>query len=159
MDYTTDNSKDNLDISSAVRNHYNKYFNYKLQNHNVFYSNKDYLHLGLVKTKTPNGNIVQAYDKERCICDIIKSSNRMDIDLVKKSVKEYLKRKDKKCCSELSWGSKELLCFGCFFSSNEILLNHFDKVFDNLLCNVNEIADSCHNVFSFHFMSFIALRK
>ena len=74
---------------------YNKYFNYKLQNHNVFYSNKDYLHLGLVKTKTPNGNIVQAYDKERCICDIIKSSNRMDIDLVKKSVKEYLKRKDK----------------------------------------------------------------
>ena len=32
---------------------------------------------------------------ERCICDIIRSKKRMGIELVKYSVKEYLKRKNK----------------------------------------------------------------
>lgn len=73
----------------------NNYFNYKLKSHNVFYANKDSLSLGLTEVKTPNGNIVRAYDKERCICDIIRSSSRMDADLIKRSVKEYLRRKDK----------------------------------------------------------------
>jgi hypothetical protein len=41
------------------------------------------------------GNKVKAYDMERCICDIIRSKKRMDIEHVKYSVKEYLKRKDK----------------------------------------------------------------
>jgi len=74
---------------------YNKYFNHKLKNHNVFYVDKDILNIGLANVKTPNGNTVQAYDMERCICDIIRSINRMDIDLVKRSIREYLKRKDK----------------------------------------------------------------
>ena len=45
--------------------------------------------------ETPNGNKVRAYDKERCICDIIKSKGRMDLEQVKKSVKQYIRSKDK----------------------------------------------------------------
>ncbi len=71
------------------------YYNYKLKKHNVFYVNKDIYELGLVEIKTPMGNIVRTYDMERCICDIIRSKNRLDIEHVKYSIREYLKRKDK----------------------------------------------------------------
>lgn len=73
----------------------NNYFNYKIQNHNVFYVDKDIYELGLIEIETPMGNKVKAYDLERCICDIIRSKKRMDSEHVKYSVREYIKRKDK----------------------------------------------------------------
>ena len=73
----------------------NNYFNYKLKEHNVFYVAKDIYELGLTRIKTPMGNYVRVYDVERCICDIIRSKNRMDLEHVKFSIKEYIKRKDK----------------------------------------------------------------
>ena len=71
------------------------YYNYKPKKHNVFYVNKDIYELGLMEIKTPMGNIVKVYDMERCICDIIRSRSRLDIEHVKYSIREYLKRKDK----------------------------------------------------------------
>ena len=73
----------------------NNYFNYKIKEHNVFYVDKDIYELGLTEVKTPMGNSVRVYDVERCICDIIRSKNRMDSEHIKYSVKEYIKRKDK----------------------------------------------------------------
>ena len=66
-----------------------------LKKHNVFYVSDEIYELGLTKVKTSFGNEVNAYDMERCICDIIRSIKRMDIEHVKYSVKEYLKRNDK----------------------------------------------------------------
>ena len=73
----------------------NNYFNYKIKNHNVFYVDKDIYELGLIQIDTPMGNKVKVYDTERCICDIIRSKNRMDSEFVKHSIREYIKRKDK----------------------------------------------------------------
>lgn len=73
----------------------NNYYNYKLNKHNVFYVNKEVYELGLTEVETPLGNKVRCYDIERCICDIIRSKNRMDIEHVKYSVRQYIKRKDK----------------------------------------------------------------
>ena len=73
----------------------NNYFNYKIKNHNVFYVDRDIYELGLTQVDTPMGNKVKAYDIERCICDIIRSKNRMDSEFAKHSVREYIKRKDK----------------------------------------------------------------
>ena len=73
----------------------NNYFNYKIKNHNVFYVYREIYELGLIQIDTPMGNKVKAYDMERCICDIIRSKNRMDSEHVKHSVREYVKRKDK----------------------------------------------------------------
>ena len=73
----------------------NNYFNYKIKNHNVFYVDKDIYELGLIQIDTPKGNKVKVYDTERCICDIIRSKNRMDSEFVKHSIREYIKRKDK----------------------------------------------------------------
>lgn len=71
------------------------YYNYKIKNHNVFYVDEKHYNIGLTNIETPDGNTVQTYDIERCICDIIRSRNRFDIENIKYSVRKYLKRKDK----------------------------------------------------------------
>lgn len=76
----------------TVKRNYNSIY---LRKHNVFYVDNDIYELGLVEVKTPMGNKVKAYDVERCICDIIRSKNRMDLELIKYSVRKYLKRNDK----------------------------------------------------------------
>ncbi len=81
---------DKYDIT--VRKTYNSKH---LKNHDVFYVSNDIYELGLTEVETPMGNKVRAYDIERCICDIIRSKNRMDHEHVKYSIKNYIKRKDK----------------------------------------------------------------
>ena len=81
---------DKYDIT--VRKTYNSKH---LKKHHVFYVPDDIYKLGLTETETPMGNRVRVYDIERCICDIIKSKNRMDSEFVKHSIREYIKRKDK----------------------------------------------------------------
>lgn len=81
---------DRYDIT--VRQSYNSEH---LKNHNVFYVSDDMYELGLTEVETPMGNKVRVYDIERCICDIIRSKNRMDLEHVKYSIKEYIKSKDK----------------------------------------------------------------
>ena len=71
-----------------------KYNNPKLKKHNVFYVDDKFYNIGITEAKTPQGNKVKVYDVERCICDIIRSKKRMDIEHVKYVIKEYLKRKD-----------------------------------------------------------------
>lgn len=81
---------DKYDIT--VRKNYNNRY---LKNHNIFYVSDDVYGLGLTEVETPMGNRVRVYDIERCICDIIRSEKRMDSELIKYSIKEYIKRKDK----------------------------------------------------------------
>ena len=81
---------DKYDIT--VRKNYNNRY---LKNHNIFYVSDDVYGLGLIEAETPMGNRVRVYDIERSICDIIRSEKRMDSELVKYSIKEYIKRKDK----------------------------------------------------------------
>ncbi len=81
---------DKYDVT--VRKTYNSK---NLKNHEVFYVPNDTYVLGLTEVKTPMGNSVRVYDVERCICDIIRSKNRMDSEHIKYSIRSYLKRKDK----------------------------------------------------------------
>ncbi|WEV68919.1 hypothetical protein OZX73_06465 [Bifidobacterium sp. ESL0775] len=52
---------------------------------------KEKYEIGLSEAKTPAGNIVPAYDKERCICDVLKArnSNNIDIQVFSESLKRY----------------------------------------------------------------------
>lgn len=74
-------------------------YNYHIANvndhHSIIKCNKNILELGLTKINTPHGHKVRVYDKERCICDIIKYKNRLDLEQVKKTVKMYVKDNDK----------------------------------------------------------------
>ena len=73
---------------------------------NVFYVSDDIYELGLTEVLTPNGNKVKAYDKERCICDIIRSKGRMDSEQVKKTIKQYVKSKDKNIAKLSNYAKK-----------------------------------------------------
>lgn len=72
-----------------------KYNNPKLKKHNTFYVDDTLYDIGITFAMTPQGNKVKVYDVERCICDIIRSKKRMDMEHVKYAVREYIKRKDK----------------------------------------------------------------
>ena len=74
---------------------------------NVFYVSDDIYEMGITEVETPNGNKVRVYDKERCICDIIKSKGRMDPEQVKKSIKQYTQSRDK-YMAKLSEYSKKM---------------------------------------------------
>lgn len=73
---------------------------------NVFYVSDDIYELGLTEVLTPNGNKVKAYDKERCICDVIRSKGRMDSEQVKKTIKQYAKSKDKNIAKLSNYAKK-----------------------------------------------------
>ena len=81
----------NYDLTIA-NNYHVEFINKK---HNVIRCKNELLTLGLTEVKTPYGNIVKAYDRERCICDIIKYRNKLDLEQIKKSIKMYLRDKNK----------------------------------------------------------------
>lgn len=85
--------KDKNDVYDiTVKRNYNSVH---LRKHNAFYVDNDIYELGLIEIDTPMGNKVKVYDIERCICDIIRSRNRIDLKHIKNSIRKYMKRKDK----------------------------------------------------------------
>lgn len=76
----------------------NQGYNGKLQienNVNLFYIKRDLLELGLISYNLNSGYEIKVYDLERTICDIIKSRNRLDQELVNKAIREYFYSKNK----------------------------------------------------------------
>lgn len=61
---------------------------------NIYRVNKEILNLGKIKVKTPYGNIVNAYDKERTVCDIINNKSNIDIETANKAIKNCIKSKE-----------------------------------------------------------------
>lgn len=53
------------------------------------------LDLGKTKVTTNYGNEVRVYDMDRTVCDIIKSKDKMDIQIFQTAIKEYMKSKNK----------------------------------------------------------------
>lgn len=56
---------------------------------NFYYSKPDLWTLGLEKLETPFGFIINVYDKERTILDILKNKKRVDYQIYIQAVKEY----------------------------------------------------------------------
>lgn len=50
---------------------------------------------GIEEIITPSGNFVKVYNMERTLCDILKSRNHVDIQIVTESFKRYIARLDK----------------------------------------------------------------
>lgn len=55
------------------------------------YVKKELWDLGVVQIITPLGSMVAVYDKERCICDLIRDKKKMDMQLYVHAMKEYFK--------------------------------------------------------------------
>ena len=49
--------------------------------------------LGIAETVSPQGATVRLYDKERCICDLIREKDKIDLQLYSQAIKDYFKAK------------------------------------------------------------------
>ena len=45
--------------------------------------------LGIAEVKSPQGGTVRLYDKERCICDLIRDKEKVDIQIYRQAIKDY----------------------------------------------------------------------
>lgn len=63
--------------------------------HKIFYVNRDLFGLGVISMNTPHGNQVRTTDLERTICDIVRSRNQIDIQVLNVALKGYVRNKDR----------------------------------------------------------------
>lgn len=47
--------------------------------------------LGITETESPMGSSIRLYDKERCICDLIRDRKHTDLQIYSQAIKEYFK--------------------------------------------------------------------
>lgn len=70
--------------------------NHKINdNINVHYVMEDKFDIGIIEITSPYGNPIKIYNAERCICDILKNSNSVDIELYNKIINNYFKGKNR----------------------------------------------------------------
>jgi hypothetical protein len=53
-------------------------------------------YLGQTQMESGYGNKITVYDKERCICDVIKNRKNMDVQVFQTAMKEYMSDSTKK---------------------------------------------------------------
>lgn len=63
------------------------------QNIRCHYVQPDVYDVGITEITSPQGAIVRIYDKERCICDLIKDKDKVDIQIYTQAIKDYFKAK------------------------------------------------------------------
>ena len=85
----------------------------------VYTIKEELYEISLTSAQTPFGHEVPAYDKERTICDILRSRNRIETQTFQDALKSYVRRKDKDL--------RRLLQYAELFRV-EIILNNYLKV-------------------------------
>lgn len=61
----------------------------------VFFMNRKFFSLGEITLKSSFGNDIDSYNLERTICDLLRSRNQLDIQLVNDALKRYAKKREK----------------------------------------------------------------
>ena len=64
--------------------------NQKIKAHYVV---KGFYNLGITETQSPQGAVIRLYDKERCLCDLIKDRNQIEKQLYVQAIKDYFKNR------------------------------------------------------------------
>ena len=83
-----------LQYSVTVKSGYNntKLLEANLKPYNI---KKDLFELGKTTILTPFGNVVAVYDRERTICDILRSRNKIEVQTFQEAIKGYFQSNDK----------------------------------------------------------------
>lgn len=71
-----------------------------------FYVKPELHSLGKIAVLSPHGKKINTYDMERTICDMVRSKNRMDIQIFTDALKRYSKRKDKDLNTLMKYAQK-----------------------------------------------------
>ena len=62
--------------------------------------------LGVTEIMTNYGNTVSAYNSERCICDLVRSRSKYEVQTFKSAIKTYMRRKDKNLTVLMQYADK-----------------------------------------------------
>ena len=65
----------------------------KKKNKEVHYANPEILDMGTCEIPSSSGNLVKVYDKERCICDLIRDKEKIEMQLYSQALRDYFKSK------------------------------------------------------------------
>ena len=63
---------------------------YILNQCQCYYIKPELYPVGLIERKNTQGNIVRCYNAERTLCDLLRSRNRLDEELVISAIKNYV---------------------------------------------------------------------
>jgi len=79
-----------------------------LKKHNVKakFVTPDTYDMGIIEMPSPSGNPLRVYDIERTLCDIVKGSNALDIQLVNQAMKIYAESKGKDMTRLVSYAER-----------------------------------------------------
>ena len=61
----------------------------------IHYVAKEKFDIGITEIESPYRNHIKIYNAERCICDLLKNPNAVDLELYNKIIKNYFKQKNK----------------------------------------------------------------
>ena len=81
------------------------------------YVQSDTYEIGISETASPQGATVRLYDKERCICDLIRDKNQIDMQLYSQAIKDYFKTKP---------NNRKLLKYGKIFGIEEKIRTYME---------------------------------
>ena len=62
---------------------------------NIHYVSEKYFKIGIITTRSPNGNPIRVYNAERSICDMLKNEDEFDLELRNRILNYYFHSKDK----------------------------------------------------------------
>lgn len=83
----------------------------------VHYIQKDLYPIGITENISPQGGTVRLYDRERCICDLIRAKKDMDMQIYAQAIKEYFHSGAK---------GRDLLKYGKRFGIEEQIRNYME---------------------------------
>ena len=73
--------------------------------------------IGITDVQSPQGAMVRVYDRERCICDLIRDKDQMDMQLFTQAIKGYFKSKP---------NNRKLLKYGRVFGIEEKIRTYME---------------------------------
>ncbi len=76
----------------SITTHQNKHLN-SAENMSIFYVKKDILNMGRIETADDAGNRLITYDRERTVCDLIRSKARIELQVYNETIQNYFKSK------------------------------------------------------------------
>lgn len=77
-----------IDITTINYNNIN-------ENLNIHYVSKDKFNIGITEIESPYSNPIKIYSAQRCICDLLKNPNGVDLEVYNKIINNYFKQKNK----------------------------------------------------------------
>lgn len=73
--------------------------------------------LGIAETQSPQGGRIRLYDRERCICDLIRDKKNIEMQLYSQAIRDYFKNKP---------SNRKLLKYGKQFGIEEKIRTYME---------------------------------